>query len=109
MNVKLEIYERINSIIDEEISKTKKIIKQRCDFLFDGLLSKHINESFMNEYDENSTLKKINIIKEDISSININDKDDSDDEVDIPVYETEILGQSYYISDDEPCFIFEKL
>lgn len=110
MNVKLEIYEKINSIIDEEILKTKNIIMQRCNFLFDELLSKHINKSFINEFNDNDPTEKIKILNEDISSLIIKEEhNNNNDDDEISVYETEILGNSYYISDDEPCFIFEKL
>jgi hypothetical protein len=120
MTSKIRIYEKIQSIIDEEINKSKGIILERCRSLFDEILRETGNNEFRMNGENNISIsledieqpvqdKEDNVDENagDGDGENVNQDDESDDEV--PVYEIEINSTTYYVSDEEPNFIFEKL
>jgi hypothetical protein len=132
MNSKIQVYEKIQHIIDEEIKKAKSVILERCGSLFDELLS-NSNNMNMNENENiklslEETGEPVEQAETDANADNfsiddIEGDDDADDETEdinnnidsdeddseVPVYEIEINNEMYYVSDEDPNFIFEKM
>jgi hypothetical protein len=133
MNSKIQVYERIQSIIDEEIQKSKDIILERCKSLFDEILTTN-NKNMLITNNDNKLELCLEEKEEDENNENIDDKDsddsdsieeiidndinrdrnndndsneDSDEDDEVPVYEIEINNEMYFVSDEEPNFIFE--
>ena len=81
MSSKLDTFEKIHEIIDEEIEKSKKAIVTRCKCLFDKFLGKQITRKLKKSYDFNISLDDIHneMEEDDDNDDDNNDNNDNDD------------------------------
>lgn len=76
MSSKLDTFEKIQEIIDEEIEKSKQVIIQRCRSLFDKFLGNRITRTLKKSQNSNISLEDVDYIVEEIKQEENEDKDE---------------------------------